>query len=148
MSYIHEIKCEFFTFNHPCSYFFYFFFANMVLLKVVHPLKIYHHSNFHGSKLTGESSIQKFERSPFWNGWSYGIKNYGVEVTFNGMTFLPTGLIKANRGQTNRLTNTQTGKWNHISLLFSLLSKNESRLIKSPACLCPTLITSEPISEF
>jgi hypothetical protein len=31
---------------------------------------------------------QKFERPPFWNGCSYGIKNYGVEVTFNGMTSL------------------------------------------------------------
>jgi len=31
---------------------------------------------------------QKFERPPFWNGWSYGIKNYGVEVTFNDMTSL------------------------------------------------------------
>jgi hypothetical protein len=29
---------------------------------------------------------QKFERPPFWNSWRYGIKKYGVEVTFNGMT--------------------------------------------------------------
>jgi hypothetical protein len=33
-------------------------------------------------------SPQKFERPPFWNGWKYGIKKYGVEVTFNGMTSL------------------------------------------------------------
>jgi hypothetical protein len=32
---------------------------------------------------------QKFERPPFWNGWRHGIKKYGVEVTFNGMTPLP-----------------------------------------------------------
>jgi hypothetical protein len=32
---------------------------------------------------------QKFERPPFCNGWRYGIKKYGDEVTFNGMTFLP-----------------------------------------------------------
>jgi hypothetical protein len=32
---------------------------------------------------------QKFERPPFWNSLSYGIKKYGVEVTFNGITFLP-----------------------------------------------------------
>jgi hypothetical protein len=25
---------------------------------------------------------QKFERPPFWNGWRYGIKKYGVEVHF------------------------------------------------------------------
>jgi hypothetical protein len=29
---------------------------------------------------------QKFERPPFWNGCSYGINNYDVEVSFNGMT--------------------------------------------------------------
>jgi hypothetical protein len=28
---------------------------------------------------------QKFERPPFSNGYSYGIKNYGVEAAFNGM---------------------------------------------------------------
>jgi hypothetical protein len=40
--------------------------------------------------LTGASlhPSQKFERPPFRNGWSYGIKIYGVEVTFNDMTFL------------------------------------------------------------
>jgi hypothetical protein len=31
---------------------------------------------------------QKFERPPFWNGSRYGIKEYGVEVIFNGMTSL------------------------------------------------------------
>jgi hypothetical protein len=31
---------------------------------------------------------QKFERPPFWNGWRYGIKRYGVKVAFNGMTSL------------------------------------------------------------
>jgi hypothetical protein len=29
---------------------------------------------------------QNFERPPFLNAWKYGIKKYGVEVTFNGMT--------------------------------------------------------------
>jgi hypothetical protein len=28
----------------------------------------------------------KFERPPLWNGCSYEIKNYGIEVTFSGMT--------------------------------------------------------------
>jgi hypothetical protein len=47
---------------------------------------------------------QKFEGSPFWNGCSYGIKNYGIEVTFNGNDFrtefhkhLPVG-SKVDRG--------------------------------------------------
>jgi len=54
------------------------------------PLKIYQNTKFHGPTLTGASfnPPQKFERPPFWNGCSYGIKNYGVEVTFNGMTSL------------------------------------------------------------
>jgi hypothetical protein len=30
-----------------------------------------------------------FECPTFWNDWSYESKNYGVEVTFNGMTSLP-----------------------------------------------------------
>jgi hypothetical protein len=33
-------------------------------------------------------SLQKFECLPFWNFLSYGIKIYGVEVIFNGMTSL------------------------------------------------------------
>jgi hypothetical protein len=33
-------------------------------------------------------SPQKFERPPFWNGCSYSIKNYVIEVAFNGMTSL------------------------------------------------------------
>jgi hypothetical protein len=35
-------------------------------------------------------------------------------------------------------------------VVFSLLPKNESRLMKSPVCLsvCPPLITSEPLGRF
>jgi hypothetical protein len=57
----------------PCSHF--SFFAKEISLKVFHPQKIY------------QNPPHKFERPPFWNGCSYGIKNYG-EVTFNGMTSL------------------------------------------------------------
>jgi hypothetical protein len=35
----------------PCSYF--LFLTKMVLLKVVHPLKIYQYTKLHGPKLTG-----------------------------------------------------------------------------------------------
>jgi hypothetical protein len=31
---------------------------------------------------------QKSEHPPFWNSCYYGIKNYGVEVTFNDINFL------------------------------------------------------------
>jgi hypothetical protein len=48
----------------------------MALLKVVHPMKIYENAKFYGPTLTGASfaSTSKFERPPFWNGCSYGIK--------------------------------------------------------------------------
>jgi hypothetical protein len=36
------------------------------LLKVVHPLKIYQYTKFHGPTLTGASFAS--ERLPFWNG--------------------------------------------------------------------------------
>jgi hypothetical protein len=36
-------------------------------------------------------SPQKFECPPFWNDRSYGIKNDGGEVTFNGMISLLIG---------------------------------------------------------
>jgi hypothetical protein len=67
----------------------------MVLLKVVHPLKLYRNTKFHGPTLSGASfaSPQKFGHPPFWNGCSYSVKNYGVEVTFNGMTS-PLNFIK------------------------------------------------------
>jgi hypothetical protein len=77
------------NFNRPqCSYF--WFFANMVLLKVVHPLRVYQNTDFMVLRWLVQvlQPHQKFERPPLWNGCSYDIKNYGVEVTFNGMTFL------------------------------------------------------------
>jgi hypothetical protein len=46
----------------PCSYF--LFFAE-VLLKVVHPLKVYHNTKFHGATLSGAIFVlpQNFELS-------------------------------------------------------------------------------------
>jgi hypothetical protein len=62
---------------------------------------------------------QKFERPSFWNGWRYGIKKYGVEVTFNGMTSLLNfikiyGLVQKLLGGTHR----QTDWWSHKPLSF------------------------------
>jgi hypothetical protein len=51
---------------------------------------------------------QKPERPLLWNGCSYGIKNYGVRVIFNGITFLQnfTKLYQMDKkliaGQTHR----------------------------------------------
>jgi hypothetical protein len=78
---------------------------------------------------------QKFERPPFWNGWSYGIKKYSFGVTFNGMTSL-LNFIKnyqlvqnvlgwgggAHR-QTDRQTDRRTGDLISLTFLFE-----ESRL--------------------
>jgi hypothetical protein len=69
---------------------------------------------------------QKFERPPFWNGWRYGIKKYGVEVTFNGMTSLLNfikiyQLVQKLLGGTDR----QTGDLTSLTFVFK-----ESRLKK------------------
>jgi hypothetical protein len=59
----------------------------MVLLKVVHPLKIYQHTKCHSATLVEVlHPPQNFECPPFWNGLSCRITNYCVEVTFNGMS--------------------------------------------------------------
>jgi len=34
--------------------------------------------------------LQTSERSQFWNGLSYGINKYAIEVLFNGITCLRT----------------------------------------------------------
>jgi hypothetical protein len=49
------------------------------------------HKSLYDPTATDEDlhASQKFELPPFWNGLSYGIKKYGVEVTFNGMTSIP-----------------------------------------------------------
>jgi hypothetical protein len=60
---------------------------------------------------------QKFERPPFWNDWRYGIKNYGVEVTFNCMTQLVQKLLGGDT-QTNRHTDRQTGDLISLTFLF------------------------------
>jgi hypothetical protein len=70
-------------------------------------------------------SPQKCERPPFWNGFSYSIKNYSTEVIFNGMTSLLNfikiyQLVQKLIGQTHR----QEGDL--ISLQFSF--RNESKL--------------------
>jgi hypothetical protein len=70
--------------------FVFLFLTKMVLLKVVHPLKIYQYTKFRGPTLTGASFASTSEVWTFaiLEGWRYGIKKYGVEVTFNGITSL------------------------------------------------------------
>jgi hypothetical protein len=72
---------------------------------------------------------QKFECPPFWNGSKYGIKKYGVEVIFNGMTSL-LNFMKIYQlvqmllgGYTDRRTDRQTGDLISLTFLFK-----ESRL--------------------
>jgi hypothetical protein len=101
------------------------FLTKMVLLEVVHHLKIYQYTKFHVLTLTGASFASTSE---VWTSaileWRCGIKNYGVEVTFNGMTSLLNfikiyHLVQKLLGGTDR----QTG--DHISLTFLF---KESRL--------------------
>jgi hypothetical protein len=64
----------------------------MVLLKVAHPLKIYQYTKFHGPTLTGADFASTSEASlnvrHFGMVEKYGIKKYGVAVTFNGIISL------------------------------------------------------------
>jgi hypothetical protein len=54
-----------------------------------HHLKIYQNTKFRGPTLTDATHPpQQFKGPPFWKGCSYGFKNYGFEITFNGMTSL------------------------------------------------------------
>jgi hypothetical protein len=74
----------------PPTMFIFFPPSKVIFLKVVHPLKIYQTKNCMLLLLVLQVllSPQKFERLPFWIGCSYGIRNYGVEVTLNGMISL------------------------------------------------------------
>jgi hypothetical protein len=69
----------------PPSTFVFWVFTNMVQLRAVHPLKICQNTTFHGPMVQVLHPHQKFERPIFWNCWSYGIRKYGVDVTFSGM---------------------------------------------------------------
>jgi hypothetical protein len=97
----------------PCSYF--LFLTKMVLLKVVHPLK-----KFHGPTLTGASfaSTSEFWTPAILECIRYGIKMYGVEVSFNGMTSLQNfikiyQLVQKLLGGGGGGTRRQTDWWSH-----------------------------------
>jgi hypothetical protein len=98
----------------PCSYS--LFLTKMILLKVVHPLKIFQYTKFHGPMLTRASFVSTSEvwTSEIWNAWRYGIKKYGVDVIFNDMTYLLNlikiyQLIQKLLGGTHR----RTGWWSY-----------------------------------
>jgi hypothetical protein len=59
-------------------------------LKFVNSLKLYQHTKCHCPTLAVPcfASASEIWRPPFCNGWSYSIKNDGIEVTFNVMIFL------------------------------------------------------------
>jgi hypothetical protein len=77
-----------FKFQPPVMFVF-LFSAKVVLLKVVHPQKIYQHTKFHGPTFTGKTFASTSE---VWTSaifeWRYGVINYGVKVTFNGRASL------------------------------------------------------------
>jgi hypothetical protein len=69
---------------------------------------------------------QKFERPPFCNGWRYGIKKYGVEVIFNGMTSLPN-FIKIYQLVQTLLGGTHRQDGDLVSLTF-LIKENRLKM--------------------
>jgi hypothetical protein len=79
--------------HYECSYF--WFLTKMASLIVVHPLKIsMQHFMVPRWLVKVLHPTQKFEHPPFRNGRSYGIKSYGVEITFNSVASL-LNLIKS-----------------------------------------------------
>jgi hypothetical protein len=67
-----------------------FLYAKVVSFKIVHPLNIYQNTKIVGPKLTGArfTSSSEVRTSTILEYLQLGIKNYGVEVTFNVMTSL------------------------------------------------------------
>jgi hypothetical protein len=109
----------------PCSLLFVFFHKNGLIKSCSssEDLSEYKMSMVLCSVVKLPHSPQKFEHLPFLNGCSYGIKKYGVKVTFNGMTSLLNFISiyqlvqKLMGGQTHR----QDGDL--ISLHFSFRKK-------------------------
>jgi hypothetical protein len=92
-------------------------------IKVVYPLKIFSIQNFMVSLclVTVLHPSQRFERPPFWNGWSYEVKNYGAEVTFSGTTSLLNIINNPLIGsKLTEGTGILTGRWSHKSTFFPL----------------------------
>jgi hypothetical protein len=111
----------------PCSYF--PFLTKMVLLKVVHPPKIIRIQNFMVVHwvLQVLRSPQKCEHLPFWNGYSYSIKNYGMKASFSGITSL-LNFIKIYQLGQKLIRGEHRQDGDLISLHFFF--RKESRLIK------------------
>jgi hypothetical protein len=104
----------------PCSYF--WLVTKMVLLKTIHPLKTNPHTKCHGPALTSASfaSTSEVWTSAILEWLKLGIKNYAIEVTFNGMTSILV-LYKFNNWLNIWWEDGQTRQdGDLVSLLFSL----------------------------
>jgi hypothetical protein len=93
------------------------FLTKMTSLKIVHSFKICQHAQFYVDWF--EFCIHFRSHLPPWNDLSYGIKNYGIEVTFNGMLFV-LDLINIFFSKTVRGGQTHRQKGDLISPLFPL----------------------------
>jgi hypothetical protein len=89
---------------------------------------------------------QKFERPPFCNGWSYGIKKYDVEVIFNGMTSLLNFIKIYQLVQKLLGGDTQTDRQDGdlislTSFLRKVAKRKKTRTIIHSSNLCRTFYT-------
>jgi hypothetical protein len=66
---------------------------------------------------------KSFKRGSLWNGLSYGIKNYGVVVTFNAMTSLPNFMKIYHLVQMLLAGDTQTEREHGDLISFAFLWK-------------------------
>jgi hypothetical protein len=121
------------------------------LIKIVYPIRSIRIQNFTSPRWLLQVLLppRKFDRLQFLNNSSYGIENYGVEITFNGMTSLLTSkeiylLVQKLLGE-----NTDRQHGDFISLAFLL---KESRLIyiyiSECVCVCMFKINSLTLNRF
>jgi len=66
---------------------------------------------------------QESEHLSFWNLWSYGIKNYGVEAISNGMTTLPNFRKIGELVQQLMGTDTYTERLSHKPAVYFSLGR-------------------------
>jgi hypothetical protein len=74
------------NFNFQLLVMFFLFLTTMTSLKIVQSLKICQHAKFYVDWF--EFCIHFRSHLPPWNDLSYGIKNYVIDVTFNGQLFV------------------------------------------------------------
>jgi hypothetical protein len=124
----------------PFSYF--LFFAKNGLIESCSSSKDLSECTISCPALTG-TTPQTFDRLPFWNCCRYGIKNYGVEAIFNGMTSLLNFIKNYQLVQKLRGAETHRENGDLISLYFSFRKDSKLKMAGLGAIIPSTLRAKE-----